>query len=237
MKIFSAWSLAPMDITKCCVSFLEILYSTFTAAICSCCVLVGLSVFCFVFSDWKVCSVGLRSGDGLGNWKISHFFTMRNSWLAFAACFGLLSIYTVKCCLISFAAFGWICAESLTLHFTIHPIAAVTSSINTSTGSSATDWQPVQGVPCLSYYGIWIRLLPHSDPELDKQKEMGGCKLILVSCIQFQNCAGSCRCFWSLIWSSSPLQCSQWFDPSCKLCSFMKVSLDRRLWQLYVYLL
>lgn len=54
--------------------------------------------------------------------------------------------------------------------------------------SPTTDWQPVQGVPCLSYYGIWIRLLPHSDPELDKQKEMGGCKLILVSCIQFQNC-------------------------------------------------
>lgn len=46
----------------------------------------------------------LRSSDWLGHWIISYFLNPRNSWVAFLACFGLLSICTVKCCLISLAA-------------------------------------------------------------------------------------------------------------------------------------
>lgn len=36
--------------------------------------------------------------------------------------------------------------------------------------SSATDWQPVQGVPHLSPCDSWNRLQTHCDPEWDKQK-------------------------------------------------------------------
>lgn len=32
-----------------------------------------------------------------------------------------------------------------------------------------TDWQPVQGVSCLSPYGGWDRFQPPCDPELDKE--------------------------------------------------------------------
>lgn len=46
----------------------------------------------------------LRSSDWLGHWIISYFLNPRNSWVAFLACFGSLSICTVKCCLISLAA-------------------------------------------------------------------------------------------------------------------------------------
>lgn len=46
----------------------------------------------------------LRSSDWLGHWIISYFLNPRNSWVAFLACFGSLSICTVNCCLISLAA-------------------------------------------------------------------------------------------------------------------------------------
>lgn len=37
----------------------------------------------------------LRSSDWLGHWIISYFLNPRNSWVAFLACFGSLSICTI----------------------------------------------------------------------------------------------------------------------------------------------
>lgn len=54
--------------------------------------------------DWRSAATDIRSGDWLGNWKISHLFVLRHSWLAFPVCFGSFPISTVACCPISFTA-------------------------------------------------------------------------------------------------------------------------------------
>ncbi len=63
----------------------------FTAAVFRCCLCVALSVFSLVFSV----PIRLRSGDWLSHCRILHFFTFKNSWVAFAVCFGSSSICTL----------------------------------------------------------------------------------------------------------------------------------------------
>ena len=51
---------------------------------------------CLSFLPWRrgsgvVCSVGLRSGDWLGLWKIFNFIVFKKSWGVFAACLRSLS--------------------------------------------------------------------------------------------------------------------------------------------------
>ncbi len=86
----------------------------------------------FVFSKWKSCSIGLISGESIGHCRILHFFTFKDSWVAFDICFGSSSICTLKRSLINFAPFDWIWAESI--YFRILPAASVlcASSLNTS---------------------------------------------------------------------------------------------------------
>lgn len=44
----------------------------------------------YVFSNYEiVCHIGFKSGDWLGQWRMSLFFPLGNSWEAFALCFGL----------------------------------------------------------------------------------------------------------------------------------------------------
>ncbi len=111
------------------------LCQAFTSADFSCCLFVGLSAFSFLFSKWNACSIRLISWDWLGHFRMFHFFTFKNSWVAFAVCFGSSSICTMKCRPINFAAFGWIWANSISL-YTSESIrlllSSVTSSINTS---------------------------------------------------------------------------------------------------------
>ncbi len=52
---------------------LEMLSQVLTAATLSCWLFVGLSAF----SNWKACSIGLRSGDWLSHWRI--FYLPSNS--------------------------------------------------------------------------------------------------------------------------------------------------------------
>lgn len=89
------WSQEPMDVTKCCISSLGML-----CQVLSCCLFVGLSPFCFVFNNWKACTVGLRSHDSVGYWKEPTSFPWET--LAFAVSFGSLPICTLKCCPSSF---------------------------------------------------------------------------------------------------------------------------------------
>ncbi len=125
LQAMTAFSLELMDITRDWVSSFVMLCQAFTAADFSCCLFVGLSFlsdlsvglsFSFVFSLWNACSIRLRSGDWLGHCRIFHFFTFKNSWVAFAVCFGSSSICTMKRRPINFAAFGWIWAESISLY-------------------------------------------------------------------------------------------------------------------------
>ncbi len=107
----------------------------FTAATLSCCFFVGLSAFSLVFSNWKACSIGLRSGEWLGYWRIFHFFNGQVMAMPFEVCLGSLSICNVKMCPISFVTFGWMWAESIavkTSELILLLLSAVTSSINTS---------------------------------------------------------------------------------------------------------
>ncbi len=124
-----------MNITRDWVSSFVMLCQAFTAADFSYCLFVGLSAFSFVFSEWNAFSIRLQSGDWLGHCRIFHFFAFKNSWVAFAVCFGSSSICTMKRRPINFAAFGWIWAASISLYtseFFHLLLSSVTSSINTS---------------------------------------------------------------------------------------------------------
>lgn len=52
--------------------------------------------------------------DQLTNLKNTQFLCL--AWVAFAVCDGSSSTNTVKCCPLSFAAFGWIWAESIAVY-------------------------------------------------------------------------------------------------------------------------
>ncbi len=111
LQAMTALSLELMDITRDWVSSFVMRYQVFTAADFSCCLFVGLSAFSFVFSKWNACSIGLISGYWLCHCRISHFFTFKNSWVAFAVCFGSSSVCTMNRRPINFAPFDWIWSE------------------------------------------------------------------------------------------------------------------------------
>lgn len=59
----------PVEIAKCCASSLRCSAKP-SAATFSCRLFVGLSVFIFVFSNWKTCFIGLRWGGWLAHWRV-----------------------------------------------------------------------------------------------------------------------------------------------------------------------
>lgn len=59
----------------------------------------SLYIHIFVFCIGKACRCLLRSGDWHCRWRISHFFGVKNSWIAFAVSLWFLAICTVKHCL------------------------------------------------------------------------------------------------------------------------------------------
>ncbi len=104
------------DISRDWVFFFVMLCQVFTAADFSCCLFVALSVFSFVFSEWNAAQSGWDQEIDSACAEYSTFFTFKNSWVAFALCFGSLFICTMKHRPINFAAFGWIWAESISLY-------------------------------------------------------------------------------------------------------------------------
>ncbi len=133
----------------------------------------------------------------------SPLLSLQNSLVAFAVCFGSLSICTVKRRPMSSEAFGWIWADNIarnTSEFILLLLSAVTSSINTrepvplaAIHAHAMTLPP----PCYTdevvYLGSWA--VPSFSilflfPSL-------WYKLILVSSVHrmlFQNCEGFFRC-------------------------------------------
>ncbi len=185
------------------VSSFVMLCQAFTAADFSCCLFVGRAAFSFVFSKWNSCSIGLRSGDWLGHCRIFHFITFKNSWVAFAGCFGSSSICAKKHHPINFAAFGWIWAESISLYtskFIRLLLSSVTSPLNTSNpvpleAMHAHASHCLHHVSQMMLYGSWaVPSLFHSHfffPSF-------WCMLILIPAVQrmlFQKCSGFFRCF------------------------------------------
>ncbi len=148
----------------------------------------------------KCSSIGLRSGDWLGHCRILHFFTFKNSWVAFAVCFGSSSINTMKRRPINLAPFDWIWADSISLYtseFFWLLLSSVTSLINTVT---QCHWKPCMLMPshCSMFhrwcFGSWaVPSLLHTFffPSF-------WYRLILISAVQrmlFQTWSGFFRCF------------------------------------------
>ncbi len=140
----TALSLELMDITRDWVSSFVMIFQAFTAADFSCCLFVGLSAFSFVFSKWNACSIGLRSKDWLGHCRIFDFLTFKNSWVAFAVCFGSLSICTMKRCSVNFAPFGWIWAESIFISIQFKFICIVLFTIQIVAKQLYRKWKILQ---------------------------------------------------------------------------------------------
>ncbi len=174
-----------------------------TATVFSSCLFLGHFPFSFVFSKWNACSIGFRSGDWLGHCITVHFFPFKNSLVAFAVCFGSLSICTVKRRPMSSEAFGWIWADNIarnTSEFILLLLSAVTSSINTrepvplaAIHAHAMTLPPpcfTDEVVCLGLWAVPFLLYTLLFPSL-------WYKLILVSSVHrmlFQNCEGFFRC-------------------------------------------
>ncbi len=174
-----------------------------TATVFSSCLFLGHFPFSFVFSKWNACSIGFRSGDWLGHCITVHFFPFKNSLVAFAVCFGSLSICTVKRRPMSSEAFGWIWADNIarnTSEFILLLLSAVTSSINTrepvplaAIHAHAMTLPPpcfTDEVVCLGSWAVPFLLHTLLFPSL-------WYKLILVSSVHrmlFQNCEGFFRC-------------------------------------------
>ncbi len=174
-----------------------------TATVFSSCLFLGHFPFSFVFSKWNACSIGFRSGDWLGHCITVHFFPFKNSLVAFAVCFGSLSICTVKRRPMSSEAFGWIWADNIarnTSEFILLHLSAVTSSINTrepiplaAIHAHAMTLPPpcfTDEVVCLGSWAVPFLLHTLLFPSL-------WYKLILVSSVHrilFQNCEGFFRC-------------------------------------------
>ncbi len=87
LQAMTALSLDLVDISRDWVSFFVMLSQVFTADDFRCCWFVGLSVLSFVFSEWNAA----QSGWDQETDRISHFFTFKNSWVAFAVCYVYLS--------------------------------------------------------------------------------------------------------------------------------------------------
>ncbi len=183
-----------------------------TATVFSSCLFLGHFPFSFVFSKWNACSIGFRSGDWLGHCITVHFFPFKNSLVAFAVCFGSLSICTVKRRPMSSEAFGWIWADNIarnTSEFILLLLSAVTSSINTrepvplaAIHAHAMTLPPpcfTDEVVCLGSWAVTFLLHTLLFPSL-------WYKLILVSSVHrmlFQNCEGFLDVVWqTLIWPS-----------------------------------
>ncbi len=199
LQSITAWSLERIDITRRWVSSLVMLCQ----AVFSSCLFLGHFPFSFVFSKWNACSIGFRSGDWLGHCITVHFFPFKNSLVAFAVCFGSLSICTVKRRPMSSEAFGWIWADNIarnTSEFILLLLSAVTSSINTrepvplaAIHAHAMTLPPpcfTDEVVCLGSWAVPFLLHTLLFPSL-------WYKLILVSSVHrmlFQNCEGFFRC-------------------------------------------
>ncbi len=69
-NLLQAMTALSVDLPRDCVSSFVMLCQAFTAAEI---LFVGLSTFSFVFSKWNACSIGLRSGDWLGHFRIIHY--------------------------------------------------------------------------------------------------------------------------------------------------------------------
>ncbi len=211
LQSITAWSLERIDITRRWVSSLVMLCQASTATVFSSCLFLGHFPFSFVFSKWNACSIGFRSGDWLGHCITVHFFPFKNSLVAFAVCFGSLSICTVKRRPMSSEAFGWIWADNIarnTSEFILLLLSAVTSSINKRTSSTGSHTCPRHDTTTTmlhwwgSMLGSWaVPFLLHTllFPSL-------WYKLILVSSVHrmlFQNCEGFLDVVWqTLIWPS-----------------------------------
>lgn len=126
MKIFciNAWSLKPMNITKCCVSSLRWSARAFTAATSS------LSTFSFVCSNWKKL-VEIR----WVTWSMKSiaFPCLEKLGLLLQDAFGSLSVCTVKRWPIKFCS---ICLnlnrEYSPSHFAINPPTSISIYVITS---------------------------------------------------------------------------------------------------------
>ena len=175
-----------------------------TATVFSSSLFLGHFPFSFVFSKWNAWSIGFRSGDWFGHCITFHFFALKNYLVAFAVCFGSLSIYTVKRCPVSSEAFDWIWADNIaqnTSEFILLLLSAVTSSINTrepvplaAIHAHAMTLPP----PCFAdevvCFGSWaVLFLLHTL----LFPSFWLIKLIFVSSVHrmlFQNCKGFFRC-------------------------------------------
>ncbi len=204
----TACSLEPMDITKFWVFSLEMLCQVFTAATLSCCLFVGLSAFSLVFSNWKACSIGLRSGDWLGHWRIFHFFAFKKVSSCFRSMFRVIIHLHCEAASYQFCSI-WLNVSREYSHKDLRIYTSISSYI-----INKHQWAcSIDSHTCPFY---------HTAPP----------------CFTLDVCFGSSavpffRHTLPISLSLILLSCYQWFAPCCKpsVFTFMKVSLDCRFWQ------
>ncbi len=146
-----------------------------------------------------------------------HFFPFKNFLVAFAVCFGSLSICTVKRRPMSSEAFGWIWADNIarnTSEFILLLLSAVTSSINTrepvplaAIHAHAMTLPP----PCIYVYimeNVYIRCIMCDNWTLITASMSNSTLCVLSICMCIQHivfCVSMyclyVNCFWT-VWST-----------------------------------
>ncbi len=208
----------------------------------SCCLFVGLSASSFVFSKWNAYSIGLKSDNWLGHYRIFHFFAFKNSCVAFAVYFGSLSSCTMKRRPINFVAFGRIWAESISLYTRILPAASFLCHVITKqTPETHCYWKPYTLLQshCSTIFHrwccmLWIMSCSKPSPYFFSSHRSG--TQVDLNFIRPKNVFSEVVwLFLGVFWQSLIWPCLHCGEPS--LFALVKSSLDCRHWQWHIYLL
>ncbi len=166
LQSITAWSLERIDITRRWVSSLVMLCQASTATVFSSCLFLGH--FPFSLSLASECMLNRIQVRWL-TWPLhnSPLLSLQNSLVAFAVCFGSLSICTVKRRPMSSEAFGWIWADNIarnTSEFILLLLSVVTSSINTREPVPLAAIHAHATTTMLHWWGGMLRIMSSSFP-------------------------------------------------------------------------
>lgn len=131
-----SWSLKSIEITKCCISFIEMLYQAFTAATFSFCLFVGLSASRFSYNNWKAALLGCNQVTDVVIWEtLGFYFYHASGWTAVTSSVDTRRLFPLAAIL----------AHSITLPLPNHVV-------------SLRSWVVFFSIPLSSHHYPWFQL-------------------------------------------------------------------------------
>lgn len=162
-----SWSLKSIEITKCCISFIEMLYQAFTAATFSFCLFVGLSASRFSYNNWKAALLGCNQVTDVVIWEtLGFYFYHASGWTAVTSSVDTRRLFPLAAIL----------AHSITLPLPNHVV-------------SLRSWVVFFSIPLSSHHSGTLSLVSTVSPLLWSNLSLlflsvtSSCTLLLSLCI------------------------------------------------------